>query len=186
MLTVFAPRCGVSCPKSPVWGRKGPHGFTGHSTGAGVCSPGGLLGRAGPSNVKAACSTVTEPFPQHLHWGHAARCAEPKLSSAEERGSASCCRAVSSRRAPAALQPEHFSNPAFGRSQRVWGRVVNVRETRAGGWEHSLLKASPLRGTEQRTTGPCVPQWLGRRPWDTRGRVLVGYRGSFVSEDALC
>lgn len=186
MLTVFAPRCGVSCPKSPVWGRKGPHGFTGHSAGAGMCSPGGLLGRAGPSNMKAACSTVTEPFPQHLHWGHAARCAEPKLSSVEERGSASCCRAVSSRRAPAALQPEHFSNPAFGRSQRVWGRVVNVRETRAGGWEHSLLKASPLRGTEQRTTGPCVPQWLGRRPWDTRGRVLVGYRGSFVSEDALC
>lgn len=176
----------MSCPKSPVWGRKGPHGFTGHSAGAGVCSPGGLLGRAGPSNVKAACSTVTEPLPQHLHWGHAARCAEPKLSSVEERGSASCCRAVSSRRAPAALQPEHFSNPAFGRSQRVWGRVVNVRETRAGGWEHSLLKASPLRGTEQRTTGPCVPQWLGRRPWDTRGRVLVGYRGSFVSEDALC
>lgn len=43
----------------------------------GICVfPGGAAGKAGPSNVKAGCSTVTEPFPQHLHWGHAARCEE--------------------------------------------------------------------------------------------------------------
>lgn len=111
-----------------------------------------------------------------VHWGRVgavgSRCPARRAQTARHRGPGlcfllqgrvrpprSCCAAAG------AGTREHFSNPAFGCSPWVWGRVVNVPD--ACRWVGARAAGAPPPPREapcSSTMGPRAPRWLGRTP----------------------
>lgn len=138
-----------------------------------------------------------------VHWGRVgavgSRCPARRAQTARRRGPGlcfllqgrvrpprSCCAAAG------AGTREHFSNPAFGCSPWVWGRVVNVPD--ACRWVGARAAGAPPPPERHRAAAP----WGRTCPGGLAGRPRVrgggprgspppwGTPGSFVSKDALC